>query len=367
MLWPICFRYVLERIHIPPEGLMSVLNMLKFNELKNSLIAFSVGVLFLLAPKVLAATPCDKEEPECIEIGQWDFSISLGYGSRSNPVISSDSVPIFLLPGVTYYGERFFWDNDYIGFTLNDSATHMMNLIATISYDQVYFNRWGVGNFFIENGFSGSSIYGDFSGIGFNDIRNNDVHNNESTVEYDGGEVQITDSVRGQELSLPLSEGDYENSQPEVIDLDDLHKRDVALLAGIEYLYVSGPWSAAVQALQDVSAVHTGRQVRLSLGYDFLHKQSLWAFSAGLEWKDAETLDYYYGIEPDEVEFIENAYHVGSDISTYAKIDWEYRFNRNWSWRAVVHQRWLGSEVRNSPLVEEGSVTTVFTGGVYHF
>lgn len=317
--------------------------------------AFALLVSF----KTMAASPCDPEEPECVPIGKWDFSLSLGYGSRSNPVISNDSVPIVLLPGVSYYGERFFWDNDFIGYTLNDSPTHMFNVIGTISYDQVFFNRWGVGNFFIESGFSNSSISGDFSGISFNG---------------DGGESKYDDNA-GRNLYAsnfpnrinPLTEEEQALREAEVIDLDELHDRDVSGLLGLEYLYLNGNWSVAFQLLQDVSSVNDGKQARISGSYGFMSGRSLWNFTGGLEWKDSKTLDYYYGIREDEVDNPENAYHVRGDASYYVKADWEYRFNENWSWMAVVHQRWLGSDIQDSPLIEESTVTTVFTGGVYHF
>lgn len=324
------------------------------------LAALSVG---LCGPQTANAS-CEKDEAECVEVGQWSFSVSLGYGSRSNPVISNDSVPIILLPGITYYGERFFWDNDFIGYTLNDSATHMVNAIATISYDQIYFNHWGVGNFFIDSGFSGSSIFGDFSGIGFSQPP---VNNEQTYTQV--GQVNSSSGTEGREESFdgPFTIQDVRSSQPEAIDLDDLHDRDFAVLGGIEYFYSRRHWSFALQALQDLSSVHSGKQARLSVGYDLAHKNALWQLSAGAEWKDAKTLDYYYGIYEYEVENRNNAYRVGDDISYYAKVNWEYKINDRWSWMAVLHNRWLGRNIQASPLVEESTVLTVFTGGVYHF
>ncbi|VUD53963.1 Outer membrane protein OmpV [Thalassocella blandensis] len=337
------------------------MNIIKFKSLKiQSLTAVLIPSLcLLLASKVMGATPCDSELPECVPIGKWDFSLSLGYGSRSNPVISSDSVPIVLLPGVSYYGERFFWDNDFMGYTLNDSPTHMFNIIGTISYDQVFFNRWGVGNFFIESGFSNSSISGDFSGISFNGGKDEPEYN--ASV---GRNLYESDFPP---LESPVSAEEQALREAEVIDLDELHDRDVSGLMGLEYLYINGNWSVALQLLQDVTSVNDGKQARVSGGYGFLAGRSMWNFNAGVEWKDSKTLDYYYGIREDEVENPENAYHVRGDASYYVKADWEYKFNDNWSWMAVIHQRWLGSDIQDSPLIEESTVTTVFTGGVYHF
>ncbi len=323
------------------------------------IVQVCASLLFLYAWQVHAsASPCPGAGDGCVQVGQWDLSIGLGLGQRSNPVISNDDIPIYILPSISYYGKRLFWETDTLGFTVFESPRSLFNIVTTVSYDQTFFHEWGIGNFSIEGGGgrSGDSL----------SLRS------ESNGQVSGDLVRPDESLDGGQAFDPAGDGDFEgpvvdDGNSEIIDLDALHDRDMAALSGFEYLYDYKNIGVSLQVLKDVSGVHNGMQVRTGVATYFDHEKHDYTFSLGAEWKDSETQDYYYGVRLDEVENDALAYIVGDDWSYYAKFDWRYRASRHWEWRAVIHHRWLGDEVKNSPLVDEATTSAVFFGGVYHF
>lgn len=93
-------------------------------------------------------------EADCVAIGQWQFNLGVGLGVRLNPLVAGDDTPLLVLPEVSYYGRRFFLRNLDMGFTLVETARHQLNLLATPSYDQMYFNRWDPLNLTFAGGAS---------------------------------------------------------------------------------------------------------------------------------------------------------------------------------------------------------------------
>ena len=54
--------------------------------------------------------------------GSWRFGVALGYGERTNPLIQSDDIPIVVDLDIAWFGERWFFDNGDLGFSLVDNA-----------------------------------------------------------------------------------------------------------------------------------------------------------------------------------------------------------------------------------------------------
>ena len=50
------------------------------------------------------------------------MSVSLGIGSRSNPVMGESDIPLVVIPQISYYGKRFFLENLDLGVTLYEGA-----------------------------------------------------------------------------------------------------------------------------------------------------------------------------------------------------------------------------------------------------
>lgn len=354
---------------------------------------------------------CTADDASCVEVGSWIVSLAVGVGERTNPVVENDDIPMVLLPSVQYYGKRFFWNTDILGFTVSESERHMVNVIATVSYDQMYFNDWGVGNFSFGGGPSGSITrsLGSFGGSAGDFTESTPtpvatatptptpsiaptatptpvasptpaasptpiVPNGSPTpvptaTPDESNEVGSTPTPTPVATTTPENPGDGTNAPPPdgvVIDFNNLHERHTSGLMGLEYTYNTRSLSLGVQVLQEVTQYHHGHQVRGAFTYFYTGDKYALALGAGAEWKDAKTLDYYFGIRPEETN-TGWSYAPGEGTFTYVKVDWRYRLSRHWDLQATVQHRMFPEGVKESPLLTDDSSTAYFLGGVYRF
>jgi len=275
-----------------------------------------------ICPATLADTA---EEPE----SDWHFSLGVGAGVRTNPVEYASDIPIILLPQVEYSGERFFIQNLDMGFIIAENKIHQFNFLLTPSYDQIFFDRWNSGNFFIE---TERSFLGAASGS-----------DSETLQPGKGKDEAFTDNS---DLSL--------------------HKRRMTALGGLEYHFSSRQMDWQLQWVQDVLDIHNGNEIRFFVSKDWQHNRSSLKAALGWVWQDAKTLDYYYGLTPQEAA-AESIYHPDANVSTLLRLDWNYRLTENWDLRLFTSYRQLGDEIKQSPLIKDDKIVTSFVGGVYHF
>ena len=63
----------------------------------------------------------------------WHFNVALGYGQRSNPLVDGDDIDIYWLADLAWYGQRWFFDNGDIGFTIYDDEHFSLNAIGSLN------------------------------------------------------------------------------------------------------------------------------------------------------------------------------------------------------------------------------------------
>ena len=295
--------------------------------------SMSIIAAFGLAGTSYAGMPpdCRQASADCVVVGEWQVSVGLGAGIRTNPVIDSDNIPLVLLPEISYYGERFFLDNLDFGYTLHQSDTQMLNMLLTPGYDQLFFNRWDPQNFFVDSTLSTATLSSDRGSFA-----------PEQTV----GEKWVADDT---------------------VDLDKLHKRRMAAMAGFDYSAHFGQMEWYAQALQDVTDVHNGHELRIGVGKVWRQGDNDFALAGGVIWQSADLLHYYYGVGAYEVTRPSAAYQAPSGTSGFIRFDWSRPISERWSWRGTVQYKKLSSSIAESPLVDRNNVITAFIGGVYHF
>lgn len=271
---------------------------------------------------------------DCVPIGKWQFDLSIGYGIRTNPVVDQDNIPFVIVPRITYYGKRFFLDSYDLGYTLYDKGVHQLNaILITPGFEQTFFNRW--------------------------DLRNFDL----GDATFEAGMPGVASSTGGPDTLSP-SEGAENAPTPSNIKL---RNRETAGLSGIEYTYIHQYFDWQTQILQDVTRLHKGQKVRSAISIPFQSKRDFFEVSLGAFWQSRELIDYYYGVDNDEVYDTSLSYQAPSSTAFYLSGEWEKRLSKRWGLRGVISHKWLGSGVTNSPIVKEKTVTTAFFAGVYHF
>ncbi|MDR7088875.1 MipA/OmpV family protein [Cellvibrio fibrivorans] len=283
----------------------------------------------------IGAFACELETEDCVEIGKWELSLGVGAGIRTNPLEATPDIPLFLIPEVNYNGERFFIQNLDFGFILWESETQQLNLLATPSYDQVYFHRWSPSNFFIDsNGFA-------TTGKG-------------STDDED---LPVIDTGGDKELIAPGFK-DVQTRQ--------LRNRRMAGLGGIEYSVTTTLVDLQLQYVTDFTGVHDGDEVRVALAKYWSTGRHQISASVGAIWQSSEVINYYYGVTGPEAD-LRGTYSTDAVLTPVARVEWNYQMTERWDLRFLANYRQLPDEISASPLINDNKVITVFIGGVYHF
>lgn len=268
--------------------------------------------LLVLAPTILFAKgPCTTPSPDCVVVGEWDMTVSLGLGARTNPVAGYDDIPLIVVPQLSYYGKRFFLNNLEIGFTAYERTDHTINVIATPGYDRVFFVRYDPQNFFV----GGSGAVG--------------------------------------EPPPPQPQPPPPEPEPEVSGAK--RPRQWTYLVGPEWLFDAGRVTGQVSALYEATGRHDGYEVRAAIATPLIQFTGSLVLSCGVTWKSAQLVDYYYGVAD---------YEGDAALNAFAKLGFSYPLSERWALNAFVHYEHLGSGITDSPIVNEKAVTTAFAGVV---
>ncbi len=264
---------------------------------------------------------CEEDQESCIRIGEWSFAVSVGIGIRSNPLFESDNVPLVILPEISYYADNFFIENLDIGYTLIDTESTSVNLIATPSYDSVFFNRWDPLNIFVN-------LESNFATIGDSGLPTPDS----------GAVTQINP--------------------------DELSKRKFSYLGGIEAATEFENSLLQFSLLNDLTNTHSGKEVRFAYAYRFNQKFSS---TIGFTWKDKKLTDYYYGVDPNEIADTGDAYNAEASFNPFIRVSFNTQPVAGDSWRISFEYQKLGSQISKSPIAEDDYVVTFYVGKTFRF
>ena len=270
-----------------------------------------IAMMSVMACMNVAAAPtqsgCTAPSEDCVEVGHFNISASLGAGVRTNPVLGEPDIPLVVVPQISYYGKHFFLENLDLGLTVFESENNTFNLLASPGYDRVFFYRHDLQNIFVS-GVSGA------------------VTTAAPAVEF-AGQTPAEFEVR---------------------------RRHTTYLAGPEWLFDYGRFIGQVDALYEVTGEHDGYEVRAAIATPIIQTQHSLVVSAGMTWKSAEVVRYYYGVD--------DLYEPGSSLTPFIKLGYSRAISDRWTFNAFVHYERLGHAIAHSPIVADGGVTTGFIG-----
>jgi outer membrane protein len=256
------------------------------------------------------AEDCTDASGDCVAEGHWNFSVALGAGVRTNPLVNGKNIPLVIVPHVSYYGERFFLDDLDLGFTLAEDRHQSLSLIASPGYDRVYFYRSDPQNFFITGYAADGSAF-------------------------------------------------VSNDPNQAIAKITPRPRHVTYLAGPEWTFKVSALTGQLDVLHDITGQDHGTEIRSALAMPLIESQGTLSASVGLTWKSAGIVDYYYG-EP-------GLYEGRAALDPFAKLGYTVPLSRRWRFNAFAEYERLGGAIADSPIVAEHTVATVFVGAVYTF
>ncbi|MDY6987314.1 MAG: MipA/OmpV family protein [Thermodesulfobacteriota bacterium] len=197
--------------------------------------------------------------------------------------------------------------------------------------------------------------------------------------EYENGplEIQATDSIdatyafyRSDRFSVALIESIELEEGYDTDDSDFLKGMDeleTLYGAGLELEGMVAGWEAGLEVLQDVSGEHDGQQVELSLTYPWTAAGFEWHPEFSLTWMSEKTVDYLYGVSAKEARAGRPAYAPGSSFEIGAELMVQRPLFGDFTAVGIFEISTFGSDVTDSPLVDEDYAIEGVLGVMYTF
>ena len=173
-----------------------------------------------------------------------------------------------------------------------------------------------------------------------------------------------------QRVTLGLS---YMPMQFDPDDSDDarmkkLDKRDASAFINLGYS-IRGEWgmvSASVSA--DVCGESDGFMSDVSYLKRFTFGEWGVTPQVGLTYTNDKFNEYYFGISRAEAARSGfKAYTPDADVSPYLRVLADWQFAPSWTFFAETSVRFHGDEVKDSPMMDKDTMTTIGCGVSYHF
>jgi len=280
---------------------------------KLSLIAL-IALLTMPFTNIQATNISEIENSLYMPTGEWVFGVSFGYGKLLNPLNKQDDIPLYLLPDIRYYGEKFSIENLDISYNLYQRKNLIIEVIGQQNIDGLYFP--GENRSFVAS-LTGIPSFGQ----------------------------QIEDDIVEPELPEP-------------------DKRSLSYMAGVELRYYSDV-NFLLSTTTDVSNVHNGQEVKASLHKSFNLQSLVVELETGVTFKSKDLTHYYYNTELPTGVFEENIYETESALNYHLKVDLTYIYNKNWYLVSTFKSEWLDDTIYNSPVVVKDKVQSFFVGVKY--
>ncbi|UCX03850.1 MipA/OmpV family protein [Shewanella glacialimarina] len=261
---------------------------------------------------------------DCITEGQWDISVAIGFGQKTNPLQGYDDIPLYVLPSIAYYGEQWFFDNGNFGYSLQEAEKYSLNLVTNYSDDRAFFYNWDPSNLFFSR--------------------------------------STDDNLNIMPMGLSsLSRA----SEPKVFN--SLERRNFTFYGGLEAFYYARLGFFKVSYAHDMFNVHNGDTAHISWNYGLAVKQ--WVFDLALraDWKSAKVIQYYYGVRQSENSYWSLQYQASSGWNKGMELTTRYILNGQWNILMAYRYTALSDEITDSPLVNQDNSQSYFVGVAYRF
>ncbi len=268
-----------------------------------------------------SAWACTEDEDGCVESEQFKLSVALGAGQRSNPLYDGESFPMLVLPDFSYYADSWFIDNGTLGYSLKQNDQFAVSLVMRLNSEKGYFQRWFAGNVITLN----------------------------SSGAFLPPEVET-----GTEKSMSM------------VSIEDVKKRPTALDAGVQLNWFGEQWQGRLNLWQDINSKYEGQNASLSWSRFWPLAGGQFDLSTTLYWKSAKLIDTYYGVDEDELYYLER-YQGRASWQPELRLGWQKALDPRWSLLTFYRYLHLDSAMTDSPLVQDDKVQTWFVGVSYRF
>nr|WP_306991602.1 MipA/OmpV family protein [Ferrimonas balearica] len=238
-----------------------------------------------------------------------ELTVSSGIGQFGNPVAFSEPLPLYLLPSVRYYGERFYIDNLDVGYALAERPDWQLDLIARPSLEALYYLDQD-GAAFLANIFYG---------------------------------------LRPNLLSAKAVE-----------DIE----RDFSYLGGVRYDYYQGASRFGLSLLTDLTGVHHGQEWRAEASHRFSATSGDLQLTFGLRLLSENYTAYYYGLRKGDLGSPIPPVYIGADaaLNPYLRLDYHYPLRANLALVAHGYIEHIDDELSRGHLIASSAIINWFAG-----
>ncbi|NOU50394.1 MipA/OmpV family protein [Pseudoalteromonas sp. JBTF-M23] len=295
-----------------------------------------LAVSFMLTLQANAQS-CEPKSTECVAVGQWQFSVAIGAGVMTNPLFGGENIPLVVIPYISYYRDRFFWDNTTLGYTLSNTKHFDISVVIEPNAEQAYFERFHVRNLIAPESY------------------------------FDASGTKVDSGILPDGTS---SEGDLSPITPR-ISIDDISKRKWTIDGGVlAHWYVNEGSKFTFSWLKDFKGVYKGQHSTLSYSQKVPLPEQLPAklqLKLGAHWQSRQLVDYYYGLRSSDSKDPRLYYQGKSTVSPFVALAFNYRLSEKWQLKVSAKHKFLGSGISDSPLLKHHNTSSVFVGGLYEF
>jgi len=149
--------------------------------------------------------------------------------------------------------------------------------------------------------------------------------------------------------------------------LKGMEDRNMSFDGGLSTSYKDGWGKTTLSYVTDLLSVHDGQELALSYGKRFSSGNFSVTPSVGTAYKTSNLTDYYYGVMNKEALPNRAAYKCGESVDPFVNINIRYDFNPNWSALGMLGCEFLGSEITDSPIVDDNYQAMLMAGVMYSF
>jgi outer membrane protein len=277
----------------------------------------------------------------------WEFGVSAGYGARTNPLINSHDVPLYLIFNMAWFGDWVFFDNGDLGLNFYEGDRLSLNLITHLNNERSVFEWFNKGVRVFGVPTAGTALF-DNNSVSTEGHR--PIDQDATVATY-----HLAEEPLGPEYGVDT------NASIEI------PHRKLAVDAGLEVLYTADWGELQMQFLSDISFRHKGFEIWGSYSYPWQFGNLLLTPSVGFVWKSSGLLNYYYGVRYDEAQPSLSAYQARSGTNAFVRLAAVYNLSNHWGVVGVVEYESLSTSIQHSPFVDKKSIQTYFIGLTYQF
>jgi outer membrane protein len=149
--------------------------------------------------------------------------------------------------------------------------------------------------------------------------------------------------------------------------LRGMDEREMTLEGGARVSWSTPRTSVSLSAYTDLLGRHDGQELDLELSFRRRWRDLVYVPSVSATWVSSDVVSYYYGVRANEVRSFRPRYGGEDTVTIGAGVFGSYPIAERWRLLGLVQLERLGSEIENSPIVDERTQIFAFVGAAWRW